>query len=190
MKYDEVISKIESGDLFLFRRSKTLFGAIIRIVTQSPFSHVGVAVWIRNNHGCSRLTIVEALEGVGVRLYPLDRYLDECRQGACLVDWYKVCDDGVDKEKVAEFALSQWGAAYARPFQFVWSWGKISSRLRRWMGWCADLDERRWFCSELAARALLEAGYVPDAAEPIVAALTDPGTIALLPCVKRMGVLE
>lgn len=183
------LTLIRNGDVFLFRRSPSLFGRLIRLWTQSPFSHVGIALWVQVD-GTRRLCILEALEGVGVRLHPMDRYLEECQRQGCLIDWYQVTDPAINRDRIAGYALDQWGARYAHPLQFVWSWGRLSTRLRRWLGLTADTDPERWFCSELVAAALKHAGYVPDSDLDLDPAETEPGMVALFPCLQRRGAIE
>lgn len=180
---------IRTGDICLFRRSPTLFGRFIRLWTQSPFSHVGIALWVIVD-GTRRLCILEALEGVGVRLFPMDRYLEECHASGCLIDWYQVVDSEINRDRVAGYALQQWGRPYATPWQFVWSWGLLSGWWRRLRGLPVDTDPERWFCSELVTAALRHAGYVPESGDDSEPAATEPGAVALFPCLQRRGAIE
>lgn len=189
MRISSALAQIHTGDVLLFRRSPSLFGRLIRVWTQSPFSHVGVAIRIVVD-GTQRLAILEALEGVGVRLHPLDRYLEECHRDGCKVDWYAVTDDSVDRLKVAGYALQHWGKRYASPWQFAWSWGRLAAWVRRMRGLSVDTDPERYFCSELIAGALVYAGYRPDGDLAIEPAETAPGDVALYTCLQRRGEIE
>ena len=189
MKLAEALSQIRSGDVLLFRRSTSLFGRLIRLRTESPYSHAGIAVQLQVGP-FQQLFVAEALEGVGVRLFPLPRYVRQCHAEGCLIDWFKIISPEVAGEWAAAYAVDQVGKRYASSWQFVWSWGWASSWWRRLTGRPADTDPERFFCSELVAGALEYAGYVPDDDLPQEAAETAPGAIALFPCLQRKGAIE
>lgn len=67
MRYTDHRHKIKSGDLIAFR-ARGFWGWLICLWTWSAYSHVGVAVWI-----FERLFLIEAKEGVGVRMEPLSK---------------------------------------------------------------------------------------------------------------------
>ncbi|MGE0760133.1 MAG: YiiX/YebB-like N1pC/P60 family cysteine hydrolase [Pirellulaceae bacterium] len=179
---------IANGDILLFEgRSWFAFG--IKLRTRSQFSHAGVALWV-NVDGTSRLCILEALEPWGVRLYPLDRYLDHCHRKGERVHLYRL-HESINRDKVAGFTLQQWGKRYASVWQFVLSWGRVT-RFFRWLfgrPLNVDTDPERFFCSELVAEALRAGGYVPSVEDDLAPCMTDPGAVALFPCLQRLGVL-
>jgi hypothetical protein len=134
--------------------------------------------------------VLESLEGHGVRLYPLDRYVRECDAAGVILDWYRIVDERVDRDRLVGHALAHWGERYARPWQFVGSFGRLARAVRRWLRMPPDADTSGWFCSEIYADALLLAGYRPNEDEPpLVPAFTRPGDLAMLDCLQRRAVL-
>lgn len=176
---------LRSGDVLLVE-GRSLFALGIKLRTRSRFSHAGIVLRIAVG-GAERLCILESLEPWGVRLYPLDRYLERCsRKGEC-VHWYAL-EEGVDRQQVAAYALAQWGKRYASVWQFLVSWGRITGFARRLLGLKpADTNAERFFCSELVASALRAGGYRPD--DDLPEAATDPGAIALYGCLRRRGMV-
>ena len=187
MKYAEVRLLVRDGDVLAFRGTR-LFSKIIKLWTRSRVSHVGVACWM---HG--RLTVVEALEGVGVRVFPLSRYIEQ----GCWVAWYEMLqgerdriDHGpLDRKAVVSFALSKWGLRYASPWQFLRSWGWLSHWAAGRRGLPADTNPDRFFCSELVLDALREGGYQGEGYDN-PAAETSPADVIELPCLRRRGRLD
>lgn len=178
---------IRNGDILLFE-GRSLFARLIKLRTRSPFSHAGVALRIAAD-GTERLCILEALEPWGVRLYPLDRYLEQCHRRGERVHWYSL-EAGINRDKVAGFTLSQWGKRYASVWQFLVSWGRCTGLVRRLLGWTStDTNTERFFCSELVAGALNAGGYQADAEDDLPPAATHPGAVALFRCLRRQGVL-
>jgi uncharacterized protein YycO len=190
MKLLEVAEQIQTGDIFLCRGSVWWGAKIIRLKTQSVYSHVGVAIWITAD-SCRRLAILEATYR-GVRMFPLDLYLVHCQRWKTQVDWWVVTDSSINREKIASYCLKQWGKPYASLWQLFWSFGWLGSLFRKCSGFSADLEKDRFFCSELVASALRAAGWVPPPGDPSdrEPALTDPGVVALFPCLQRRGRLE
>lgn len=174
MLYSEVRDDIKNGDLLAFRGT-ALFSRLIKAWTHSRTSHVGIACWM---HG--RLTVIEAMEGVGVRVYPMSMRLGK-------VDWYELLPEyRVDRRKSVEYALDQWGKRYASPWQFVRSWGKLTAWAASRRGLDPDTNEDRFFCSELVMCALQAGGYRGEGYTKS-ASQTDPGDCVELPCFHRMG---
>lgn len=166
--------RIESGDL-LFLRGTSIWSRAIRLRSESPFSHVGLA--IRMQPPFDGLCVIESLEPYGVRLVPFSVW--ESWQAP--IDVYAPVE--VNREHVLDEAASHLGCRYASPLQFLRSWGLLTRRLARRFGWSADTDSRRFFCSELVATALRAGGARLHAAP---AAMT-PGDVALLSCVRHKG---
>lgn len=65
MNYSEAKKVIKSGDLIAWR-GRTFIGRLIRYVTGSDYSHVGIAWWLED-----RLMVIEAVEFKGVLIRPL-----------------------------------------------------------------------------------------------------------------------
>ena len=187
MKYTDARDLIQDGDVLAFRGTR-LFSRLIKLWTRSRVSHVGIACWMHD-----RLTVVEALEGVGVRVYPLSRYVGR----GCDVDWYQVdqsandvlAHGALDRRAVVAFALSKWGLRYASPWQFLRSWGWLSRRVSESRGLPVDTNPDRFFCSELALDALRAGGYRGEGYDK-AAAETSPADVIELPCLRRRGRLE
>ena len=187
MKYTAARDLIQDGDVLAFRGTR-LFSRLIKLWTRSRVSHVGIACWM---HG--RLTVVEALEPGGVRVYPLSRYVGR----GCEVDWYQVdqpatdvmTHGALDRQEIVAFALSKWGLRYASPWQFLRSWGWLSRMIAERRGLPADTNPERFFCSELALDALRAGGYQGEGYEK-PAAETSPADVIELPCLRRRGRLE
>lgn len=181
MRYEDARGAIDTGDL-LFFRGRLLHSHVIQVWTRSVYSHVGVAVWIEVG-SIRRLFVVEALEGKGVRLYPLSRYISAGEE----VDWYAVTDPDFERSKAAGWALAQVGLHYASPWQMLRSFGLITKRICDWLGLPTKIDSNRWFCSCYAVRLLMAGGVTFD--EHVDPSLTPPGQVALLTCLRRMGAL-
>lgn len=183
MDYAAARPHIATGDV-LFFRGKLLHARIIQRWTRSVYSHVGIAVWIRAD-GVRRLCVLEALEGHGVRLYPLSRYI---RRGDA-VDWWSVAVDGFDRDKAVGWALMQLGARYASPWQFLRSFSVLTKRVCDWLGLPTRIDADRWFCSAYSVQFLLAGGWRPDADLHVDAYRAAPGDAARLPCLRMRGPL-
>jgi len=67
MEYPDARLEIQSGDLLAWS-GHSFFSKVIKIFTQSSVTHVGIAYRLGN-----RLFIIEAMEGKGIRLFPLSR---------------------------------------------------------------------------------------------------------------------
>src|SRR4051812_24347410 len=99
MKYSEVKDRVRTGDVFLFQ-GRRWYSRIIRRHTESPYSHVGIAHRVPIN-GHTRLSIFEAVSLQGVRIHPMDRYMQQCVAQGTEVEWYALADGvGVSREKV------------------------------------------------------------------------------------------
>jgi hypothetical protein len=192
MKYQDIRDHISNGDFFLFRGNRW-WSRLIRWRTQSVFSHVGVALWVHVGGLSPRLAILEALEPHGVRLFPFSRYLEECSRQGVGVDWYKLDRSSVNGQMVAAYALEQWGKPYAMR-QLVFSFGLVGGLVRRLLHLHVPVidgeGEEKFFCSELAAAAVEAGGYKPDSLDESLPAAIDPGSVALFPCLHRMGTLS
>ncbi len=181
MLYDETRLRIGNGDL-LFFRGRFLHSRVIQRFTRSVYSHVGIALWVQAD-GRRRLCVIEALEGHGVRVFPLREYLERGEA----IDWFQLVDESIDRDRVAGWALDKWGLAYASARQLFRSF--ITIPLCNWLGLPTRIDRNRWFCSYYAAQALRAGGWQPpddDATPPELAA---PGDVALFSCVRRRGPL-
>lgn len=179
MDYSKARSLMRSGDVLLFE-GRAWYSWIIKIRTSSRISHAGFVIRLGG-----RLCCLEALEGQGVRLYPLTVYLAAGHK----IRWHRLNAkrNGIDRRKVVEHALAQWGKRYATPLQFIRSWGYLG----RWLGDLfrlpVDVDRDRMFCSELVLDSLQAGGYHPP--EGMQPASTSPGDLVFLPCLTGEGIL-
>jgi hypothetical protein len=192
---------IQPGDVLMFSGRK-LFSWVIRIRAwllgmgaNSKWSHCGIAVrmvtefdrvaltcplWVDLDDEQSgdaearqpvrTLCVVESYEGQGVRVVPFTEWLKWSGEIRVL----KHDLTAAKREKMISFALRHWGNPYSSFFQFANSFGAITRRLRRAVGWNADIESNRFFCSELVAAALHAAGIKL----PQPAATMTPGDVA------------
>ncbi len=185
MRLSDAIDQIRTGDVLLFRGT-SFWSWLIKLRTKSVYSHAGIVQRVRTN-GHSRVCIIESLEPFGVRLFPLERYVAQGEH----IDWFQLDDKTINPEKVADYAMAQWGAAYALTglwWSFTWM-GQFLRRFNTFRKLSARLANRdQFFCSQLVAAALENAGFKPD--EGLVPIETDPGAVARITCLKRQGTLE
>lgn len=81
MKYVDVRDRIKDGDLILVKGNwKSLFRAGIKIVTKSPYTHAGLAVWLDGG-----LWIAE-INGGGNHVIPMSQIKDPFDVFECPVD--------------------------------------------------------------------------------------------------------
>ncbi|OFV82504.1 MAG: hypothetical protein A2Y78_15185 [Acidobacteria bacterium RBG_13_68_16] len=160
------------GDVLLFR-GRGLSSQLIRILTHSPYSHVGLVFPYQGRVFC-----VEAV-GVGVRLILMSEVMRRYHGG---IDYYEVPRAAPDQRDGAiGFCFQQLGKLYDRPgiFRFL-----IAILLNRKPAVRAD---QAWFCSELVAAAYRAQGL---ALAPVSAAYTSPADLAVSPELKLRYVLK
>ena len=151
-----------------------VWSRIIRLRSQSRFSHVGIVCEINGDDW-----VIEALERKGVRLVPLRVWY----QWGGEVTAFRLKDSSDDTRlRLIDFAAKRVGQEYASPWQFVRSFGFATRWLCRKIGVRKDLESDRWFCSELVAAALPHAGCWIGA-EP---SEMTPGDVCNLPCLERV----
>lgn len=179
MLYHEVKNQIRDGD-FIFFRGSALYTRVISMWTTSRYSHVAVAVWIKR-----RLFVAEAVEGRGVQLYPLDKYL----RNGCRVDWFRLSDPRVDRSLVVKWFIDRVGNKYASPRQLLRSF--VTVPIANWCGIGTKIDRDRWFCSFASVEAL-RAGCGALAAEIIQeeAETASPGDVSYIPALHIQGTLQ
>ena len=177
---------VRNGDVFFFKGT-AWYSRAIRYHTQSIYSHVGIAYQLPVNG--RRLCIFESCVNSGVRLYPMDVYLRDCARGKVDIDWYRLDDGQVCRDRMAELCWDAWAKTkYASYVQLSWSFG-VLSWARRLLGMKADLEGGK-FCSFVAAEILQGAGYKPNAHDVSDPALTSPGDVSRYTCLRNMGPLE
>src|SRR5262245_6218186 len=175
------LAPIRTGDVLLFRGTG-LCAWLIKVRTRSVYSHAGIALRIQAN-GTEKLAVLEALEPLGVRLYPLEQYLKRGER----IDWYQLNDPAIVREEVAAYALRQWGKPYALRTLW-WSFSRLAWVLRKLLHGRPATDPERFFCSQLVADALKHAGFRAD--EDVIPIETDPGAVGRFVCLQRRGELS
>lgn len=179
MDYSVVRTGIEEGDVLAFHFDPgSIFSQLISFRTRSRVSHVGFAVKV---HG--RVCVIEAIEGRGVRVFPLSMVLKQGRK----VDWYHTDVPRTSwRWTISNEALSHWGRKYASPWQFVRSFGLVTRWVCDRLGVARDTNDKRFFCSEFVVSCLKRSGIMIDGDS----ALMSPGDVIELPCLVRRGTLE
>lgn len=182
MRLSDVEAQILPGDVFLFR-GRLLHSRIIQRWTRSVYSHVGIA-HRPTSCGMPSLDVLEAMEGRGVRTFPLRRYLERRKR----IDWWTISDPRIDRCAVVRWLWDRRGNDYASPRQFVRSF--VTIPLLESLGLPTKVDANRPFCSWIAAEALVAGGYRPEDADFHDPALAAPGDVALFTCLQRKGMIE
>ena len=76
-RYADIRAQLQSGDL-LFAAGNYLFSRLIRAMTRSTWSHVGI---IYREPQLQRVLLLESVETFGVRFAPLSKYLNDYAGG-------------------------------------------------------------------------------------------------------------
>ena len=176
LPYAQVRNSVAIGDVLLFS-GRGFWSRIISARTASPITHAGLAAWW---HG--RLFVLEAVERIGVRVYPLSEHL---RLKSSVVRWYAL-DSGFNRTKILNRALGHVGRRYADWRQFVRSWGL---GIGRFFGLAADTDPERFFCSEFVADALQAGAPVGHGLHTWEPPTTSPGDLVFCPSLQLRGEL-
>jgi len=159
--YGDVREGFMTGDLLCFR-SKDLDGRLIRLLTRSEYSHVGLVFLYEGRVYC-----LEAVAS-GVQLALMSRRAREYNGG---VDYFRVLDVSEEQRRGAVgFAFQQLGGVYNYPGILRFFWFLLSGDKER------VRSRNRWFCSEIVAEAyrLQKAPLV----ERRAAAYTSPADLA------------
>lgn len=182
MEFEEIQASIQSGDVLLFS-GNALYSRVIKWWTRSVYSHVGVALKFRVGN-TEYLDVIEAVEGVGVRQYPLEKYLNQGSR----IDWFSITDDAIDRQKVVQWFMDRRANRYASPQQLFRSF--ITVPLAAKFGIPTLVDEDRFFCSFATAAALRFGGWVPPIGDSIDPELASPGDVSRFVCLQRRGPLN
>lgn len=134
MIYADARPQIRSGDLLAWthtgwRSWRDIKMQIVRLLTRSEYSHVGVA-WVVGG----RVFVLEAVQPL-VRIYPLSK----------LGDFYHLPMNATWTQQIEEFALARVGEPYSQ-----------AECVRAFFGW--SLRNGEWECAEYAMSVLAEAG--------------------------------
>jgi hypothetical protein len=138
MKYDLLRPHIQNGDLILWSGTAP-HSRLIRWITKSKFSHVGIAVWWG-----PRLMVLDSYPFRGTRARPLAHDLKNAHWKASNVAW---------GNRPLAFALDELDRKYS--FQNLW---KTLLGLR--------LVRSEYHCAQFAAAVLQQAGFDPPTYPP------------------------
>ena len=158
MLYNDARQLIKNGDI-LACTGNELFSKAIKFFTKSKYSHVGIAFWLKTIEGFDyRLFILEAVDGAGVRIYPLSEALNEYGSGN--IDLYKL--KNLDGNLVLSYALDKIGKDYVTFWQLFLIVSKITKYIRRLWDKDDETKENKYHCSKLVFNSLIHAGYKYD----------------------------
>lgn len=149
--YSDLRPNLKSGDL-LFASGDYLVSKAIQMVTNSPWSHVGIVFCLDS---IDRVLLLESVEDMGVRFAPLSKYLNNYENGkpykGCIV--IARCKD-VDSSTVA--GLSTFGIdELTQPYDKD-EIAKILARVTLGLG--KKEKDREYICSELVYECFSQAG--------------------------------
>ncbi len=165
--YREVRATFREGDLLAFR-GRSPVSAMIRAMTGSVYSHVGLVYPIEDRRYC-----LEAV-GKGVSLGLMSEVSKRYAGG---IDYFEIDAADAVRHKATLFALEQLGKSFdflglLRFFLFLGL--RIRARAR---------IDRRWFCAELVAEAYRRQGFELARSPSCYAA---PRDLALSPHARRL----
>jgi len=156
--YSVLRKRLQSGDLF-FCSGDYLVSQMIRKVTNSPWSHVGIVIVVSS---IDRVLLLESVEDVGVRLAPLSKYLTDYGEGSAYDGRIVIArlsaltmTEGLNYNQKIE-AITKYGAdALTLPYNKE-EIGQILARIVLGIG--KKAANKGYICSELVASCLAEAG--------------------------------
>lgn len=170
--YGATRDEFREGDVLLFRGLGPM-SMLIRLLTRSPYSHVGLVHLYEERVYC-----LEAV-GAGVRLMLMSEVMRRYHGG---IDYYALQRASeVQRRGAVSFGFQQLGKIYDRPglvrFAVAILFGRKPSAR----------EDQSWFCSELVAAAYRRQD-LPLA--PASATYTSPADLALSPELKLRWVLK
>lgn len=188
--YESLRSRIQTGDVML-TQGWGPFCAIVRSMSghwdgwkyqRARYTHAGFFVWAKL-FDRDRLLILEAIEGVGTRLWPFSYYLnDYAKRG--VVEWWPLQPGVVDRRKAVKHASQWWTGEnnYSRG-ALLREFGFLSRPL--WSRVFPKNDKYR-FCSYLVTEGLQQGGLeLPPGIDP---SRTPPDAIPGFDCWASNGV--
>jgi hypothetical protein len=114
-----------------------------------------MAIWM--NYGApwqSRLCVLEAMAGIGVRLHPFTMAVRDYARQHGRVWWCRINDPGIDRNRLVAYALQAWGYPYAIRLEML----AIVEPALRWILW-RPIAKNKWHCAKLMAHAFRRAGF-------------------------------
>ncbi|MBI2900017.1 MAG: hypothetical protein HYY17_07515 [Planctomycetes bacterium] len=180
LRYDEVGGQIRTGDL-LFFRGRGPFSRLIRWMSYSVYSHMGIAArW------AGHLLVFQSHIPTGVEVVPARRIVFRY-DGQ--VDWWTVKpehDGRLDRDRLLSAAVGELGKPYSFlglvALGFKLLGGKIAGRRDP-----VALPEG-YFCSQFVSACYREAGL--DLAPDVEDSCTSPGAIVRSGIVEMKAVLR
>ena len=149
--YSKIRGKLEMGDLF-FASGSYLLSKLIRKITKSPWSHVGIIFPVNSPGGA---LLLESVEDQGVRFLPLGRYLNDYYRGRPYNGMLAIARVKNLKKKHVE-ELAKFGIQeLARPYD-VEEIARIVARIIAGHG--KKIRDNEYICSELVYECFLRAG--------------------------------
>jgi hypothetical protein len=180
LSYEACRALIKNGDVLLYRGTG-ITSRLIKTISRSEYSHVGIAAWWNN-----RLMVLEAV-GKGVVASALSENLRRYH-GSVEYFWCRERITDEDRLDMLDFAQLQLGKEY----NFL----EVG-----WSGFCAALGvpvrnsdgslkhaAGKYFCSQYVSDIFRAAGV--GLAIDFSSARTPPGAIAQSPLLKFKGVLK
>lgn len=170
--YTRARPEFTDGDVLLFR-GRGPMSRMIRTLTTSPYSHVGLVMRFEGHVYC-----VEAV-GKGVRLILMSEAVRQYHGG---IDYYRLREATPEQRRGAlGFCLQQLGKLYdhAGLLRFL----AVLVLRRKPRAW----RDRYWFCSELVAAAYRSHGITLAPERP---AYTSPADLALSPLLQLSFVIK
>lgn len=149
--YSDLRAKLKSGDL-LFASGDYLVSKAIQLVTNSPWSHIGIVFRLDS---IDRVLLLESVEDMGVRFAPLSKYLSDYENGKPYKGRVVLarCKD-VDSSTIA--GLSTFGIdELTKPYDKD-EIAKILARVTLGIG--RKKKDREYICSELVYECFSHAG--------------------------------
>lgn len=141
--YGERRAAFRDGDVLLFR-GRGMSSLVIRALTASVYTHVGMVVRYRGRVLCAHAT------GQGVHLMIMSEL---ARSYAGDIEYYEVLQGGEAARDLAlGFVFEQMGKPYDYFSGLRFAWALLLGRMGR------QVHNDKWFCSELVAEAYRRAG--------------------------------
>jgi hypothetical protein len=107
-KYELIRSEIKTGDILLCS-GNGLFSQLIQDFTNSEWSHIGMLIKFPI---LDILMVAESMEGVGVRIYPLSKYLEKYDGKLAIFRHSNFNNDGFDESKLLRLVFERQGDKY------------------------------------------------------------------------------
>jgi hypothetical protein len=149
--YNKIRNQLETGDL-LFASGNYLISKLIRKLTKSPWSHVGIIFPVKSLGGA---LLLESVEDQGVRFLPIGRYLNDYYRhrpynGKLVIARVKNLKKK-NYDELAKFGIQE----LARPYDTE-EIARIVARIIAGHG--RKIRDNEYICSELVYECFLRAG--------------------------------